>query len=210
MTPAEFADWAKPYADKASQATGLPVSVIIAQWGVETGWGTSKLFRQHNNLGGIQFRPAAKAGGTQAYSADGTFAGYTSYDQFVSDYVRVWSQNAFGYPEARAAAKASYSSPVERAVATARAVGASGYDAGHYREDSPSAAPGESLVRAITSYGLISFDQPTTGPAPAIASKVTIPPPTTGQAVAAGIVIVFALWGFVTLLRWVTDIGEEV
>jgi hypothetical protein len=42
-----------PDAQLASNRTGVPVSVILAQWGNETGWGTSQAWTAGNNYAGV-------------------------------------------------------------------------------------------------------------------------------------------------------------
>lgn len=47
-----FVDYMAPFALEVQEATGLPASVIISQAAIETGWGTSSLFRRSNSLFG--------------------------------------------------------------------------------------------------------------------------------------------------------------
>lgn len=192
-----------PYARRAAAGAGLPVSVVLAQWAVETGWGGSKLAMQNNNLGGIEFRPGLKAAGYQSYSADGRFAGYNSVDQFVNDYIRLWQIQGYGYPAARAAAAATYSSPAARAAAVARAVGLSGYDAGGYKWNG--SEPGSSLIRVIEQNRLTQFD----GPAPAAPVGRPSAPPGPEQALvgllAAGALVVLVAWLLGGLVRFVRE-----
>lgn len=47
-----FAEYLTPIAQYIQALTGFPASVLIAQAGIETGWGTSSLFRRHNGLFG--------------------------------------------------------------------------------------------------------------------------------------------------------------
>lgn len=83
MGAADFFARFSPLAAQASQGTGLPVSVILAQWALETGYGQSAL-AQKNNLGGIKF-----TGNPGSYEADGGHAGYESVNAFLADYKRV-------------------------------------------------------------------------------------------------------------------------
>jgi flagellum-specific peptidoglycan hydrolase FlgJ len=53
MTPAEFVQTFKPYADAASAKTGVPAASILAQAAIESGWDTSNHASQGNNLFGI-------------------------------------------------------------------------------------------------------------------------------------------------------------
>ena len=75
-----------PYADYASQKTGIPILTILAQWLDETGAGTSsvgKAFTQGYNLAGI------KAYGNQATVPGTPYAAYNS----PNDAVNAWIQN---------------------------------------------------------------------------------------------------------------------
>ena len=51
MTPKEFTVWLKPYAQDMEAKHGIPYVFIIAQLGLESGWGMSAI---GNNLGGIK------------------------------------------------------------------------------------------------------------------------------------------------------------
>lgn len=87
----------KPYADRASQATGIPSAVILAQWGLETGFGTSTASQKLNNHAGI------KANSQGRDYDGGTYAGYNSLNKFVTDYVRV--MNLSYYDKVRSVGK---------------------------------------------------------------------------------------------------------
>lgn len=131
MTPAEFAAYAGPYANQAASVLGIPASAILAQWALESGWGTSHLAREHNNLGGIKRVPESAGGATPADPSSG-FAAYPSLAGFGSDYVRVLQIRAHGYPAVLAAGAATYPTARARAEAVIRAMAASDYDAAHY------------------------------------------------------------------------------
>lgn len=90
-----------PYAQQASAGTGLPVSLILAQWAHETGWGSSSLAVNHNNHGGINYTSNAD------YNADGRHAGYRTIAAFVQDYVRVLNLSFYAHIRQAAAAGAS-------------------------------------------------------------------------------------------------------
>lgn len=74
-----------PYAKRASLGTGLLISVILAQWAHETGFGTSAVALNANNHGGIKY----SEGNSIADGKYGAYASYGSLDQFVQDYIRV-------------------------------------------------------------------------------------------------------------------------
>lgn len=64
-----------PAAQRQSARTGIPVSVMLAQSGYETGWGTSQWWRVHLNPAGIGVTGAPGAGQSFA-SVDAAFAAY--------------------------------------------------------------------------------------------------------------------------------------
>jgi flagellum-specific peptidoglycan hydrolase FlgJ len=85
-----------PLARQASAATGLQVSAILAQWGHETGRGTSNLAGS-NNLAGIKYtgNPGSRAGNGGAV--------YDSLSAFVADYIRVINLSFYDHVRAAAA-----------------------------------------------------------------------------------------------------------
>jgi flagellum-specific peptidoglycan hydrolase FlgJ len=114
-----YADKMRPYAQRAANALGMPVDVILAQWSLESGNGTSDHARKYNNHAGIKVPSKRKFVG---YVRPGTaFAGYTSLDKFTEDYI-LNMNNGF-YEGVKKAGS------VEDTV---RALGASPWDAGHY------------------------------------------------------------------------------
>lgn len=164
MSTRAYLERMRPYADQASAATGLPAEVILAQWGVETGWGDSNLARNHNNHGGIKW--IAGRSKFQAYQS-GLFAGYKSISDFVADYIRV--MNLPYYAHVRAAARAG-ASPEQVALA----LGNSPYDEGGYAVNG---VKGQKIVLALRAFGGQAVAQPQpavtqTGPG---AVAVTVP-----------------------------------
>lgn len=139
-----YAETMFPYAQRAHEGTGLPVSLVIAQWWNESAAGTSSLARQHNNHGGIKY---TKAGAE--YEA-GPYAGYRSIDAFVRDYVRVL--NLSYYAEVRRVARSG--AGVEE---VARALGRSPYAESGYGQ-------GENLIALIRGQNLTRFDRPGSAP----------------------------------------------
>lgn len=95
-----YAERMLPYAQQASGGTGLPVTLILAQWAHETGWGGSTLAREHNNHGGINYTSNAD------YEADGRHAGYRTVEAFVRDYIRVINLPFYAHIRRAAAAGA--------------------------------------------------------------------------------------------------------
>lgn len=106
------------YANRAAAALNMPADVILAQWALESGNGSSSLAKQHNNHGGIKYTSNSK---TARKISGSPFADYASVNDFVTDYIRVLSLSY--YKDVRAAGS------VEDTI---KALGASPYDAGHY------------------------------------------------------------------------------
>lgn len=125
MTPAAFAATYGPLADEAARQLGhLSRWTILAQWAVETGWGTSSLCVHDHNLAGIRWYGhvgSFQVGGIRGEQGTG-FAGYGTLGAFIADYVR--TMNLPAYSAVRAAVGAE---------AGCRALGLSPWDAGHYR-----------------------------------------------------------------------------
>ena len=89
------------YAQKASQATGLPVDFILSQWSEESGWGTSVAARENLNFAGI--KPFGKYGA----GSDTEYAGFSSLGDFEAAYVSVINNPR--YAGARQAARSGAS-----------------------------------------------------------------------------------------------------
>lgn len=84
MNRQRFFDNMAPYAQQASEALGLPVSLILVQWGHESGFGTGPTF-PYNNPAGIK---RVTSSPYQSGKAAG-HAAYDSLDNFTQDYIRV-------------------------------------------------------------------------------------------------------------------------
>lgn len=135
-----FYDIMASYAQRASRATGVPVSVIMAQWDIESAGGTSNAAKSYNNFAGIMYTKNAdyQAG----KSAQGTyFSGYRTIDSFVNDYIRV--MNLGYYADVRNASGIAD---------TVKALALSPYDAGHYGGD------GKYILSRIKSKNLTKYD----------------------------------------------------
>ena len=143
---AAFVRFALPYARQAHAATGWPVSVILAQWGLEQGWQAPN-FTGYNfgNCGGLIDEPFIP--GTAAVGSPSTFA----YADTPEDGLRFYETVArLSYYSAIAPA-AKQGGP----VAAAQALGASPWDAGHYTNAND---PGSSLVALMEQYNLTQYD----------------------------------------------------
>lgn len=141
-----FINFTLPYARQASRQTGWPVSMILAQWGLETGWRTHT-FTGYNwgNCGAMPNEPMI--GGTSAPGSPAAFAYAYTPSQGVEEYVHVAH---LGYYTGVARAwRAS------GADAAARALGRSPWDWGHYTDHN---SPGSSLVSLMRVYNLYYYD----------------------------------------------------
>lgn len=141
-----FINYTLPYARKASAQTGWPVSVILAQWGLETGWRT-KTYTGYNwgNCGAMPNQPTI--GGINKPGSPAAFAYAYSPTQGVAEYVHV--AHLSYYTRVAQAARAS------GANAAARALGQSPWDWGHYTSRSD---PGSSLISIMRVYNLYYYD----------------------------------------------------
>jgi hypothetical protein len=99
-------------ARSASSATGVPAVVILTQWGVETGFGTSRAWLEGHNYGGVS------PGGRLAY--------YPSRTEGLAAYVR--TLNLGYYAGVRAAGRAG------DVTGTLDALAASPWAGGHYAD----------------------------------------------------------------------------
>lgn len=138
-------------AQRASNALGMPVSVILAQWGVESAYGTSKLATKRNNLGGISWGgktvPAwSKAIGLTPRPKEegGNYLVYASVDDYVTDYITVMSNSR--YDNVRAAGK------TETLQDDFKALGASGYAASGYGQ-------GGTIQKVLEQFNLTKYDK---------------------------------------------------
>lgn len=141
-----FIAFTLPFARQASQATGWPVSMILAQWGLETGWRTYT-FTGYNwgNCGAMPGEPTVP--GTSAPGSPARFSFAYSPEQGVAEYTHVAGLRYYtGVAPAWRAAGAD---------AAARALGSSPWDWGHYTDRSD---PGSSLIAIMQRYDLYWYD----------------------------------------------------
>lgn len=141
-----FIAYTLPYARKASAETGWPVSVILAQWGLETGWRT-RTYTGYNwgNCGAMPNQPTI--GGINKPGSPAAFAYAYSPEQGLAEYVHV--AHLGYYTKVAQAARAS------GATAAARALGQSPWDWGHYTNRGD---PGSSLISIMRVYNLYYYD----------------------------------------------------
>lgn len=155
MGDANYLNAMAPYARRASQETGIPASVILAQWSIETAWGTSKGARARNNHGGISWGSAAVPSWSKAVKLDkrpanegGYYMVYNNVNDYVDDYIHVMSNSK--YAAVRAAGK------TEGLQDDAYALGNSPYAGGHYAVNG---VKGQSIVNTIRANRLWVYDQ---------------------------------------------------
>ena len=121
MTPQDFAAAYLPTAQEVSRGTGIDSYALLAQWGVETAWGSA--INNANNLGNIRCSPT-------------TFCEYASLEDFAAAAIATWRNGYYG------AVLATAGQPV---AAQLHAIGASPWDAGHYNNGG---GVGSSLIAA--------------------------------------------------------------
>ncbi|HEU0027869.1 MAG TPA: LysM peptidoglycan-binding domain-containing protein [Ktedonobacterales bacterium] len=141
-----FINFTLPYAKQASKQTGWPVSMILAQWGLETGWRV-KTFTGYNwgNCGAMPGQPMI--GGTSAPGSPAAFAYAYTPAQGVTQYVHV--AHLRYYTSVAPAARTG------GADAAARALGRSPWDWGHYTNRN---TPGSSILAIMQRYNLYWYD----------------------------------------------------
>ena len=142
-----FINFTLPYARTASKETGWPVSMILAQWGLETSWRV-KTFTGYNwgNCGAMPNEPTTP--GTSAPGSPAAFAYAYTPDQGVEEYVHV--------AHLRYYAGVATAWRTSGADAAARALGASPWDWGHYTNRN---SPGSSIVALMKNYNLYWYDK---------------------------------------------------
>ena len=85
----EFIKKMYPYAEYASKQTDIPIEVILSQWALETGWGRENEFINGLNLAGI------KKNSTGSEFAYGDYAGYSTLENSVNDWIRVMNKDYY-------------------------------------------------------------------------------------------------------------------
>ncbi len=140
-----FINYTLPYAQQASKQTGWPVSVILAQWGLETGWRT-KTYTGYNwgNCGAMPGQPTV--GGINKPGSPAAFSYAYTPAQGLAEYVHV--AHLGYYTQVAPAAR-------QGADAAARALGRSPWDWGHYTSHGD---PGSSIVSLMRVYNLYWYD----------------------------------------------------
>ena len=83
-----FAKSMSPYAAQVSKATGLPEALLLAQWSLESGNGTSVAAKLDNNLGGM------KPWGPYGAGKDSKYAGFSSLQQFAQADAAFYNKNS--------------------------------------------------------------------------------------------------------------------
>ena len=150
-----------PWAVSASQQTGIDANLIMAQWGIETGWGTSYQWKTNYNPAGIGITSDA----VQGQNYGGIAGGVQAYINFVNNNSR--------YQAVKSAVGAQ---------AQAIAMGNSGWAASGYNDGG---GPGSSLLSTMNSLG-VNVDTGQPMPANAFASSASAASSAAGAASSAG------------------------
>jgi LysM repeat protein len=141
-----FITFVMPYARQAHNATGWPVSMILAQWGLEQAWHVPGY--TGFNFGNVAALPGQPT--VNGIAVPGSPAAF-AYAKTPQDGLRYYLRVAHLAYYSRVASAARSGGP----VAAARALGASPWDAAHYTSV---ASPGSSLVRLMQAYNLYVYD----------------------------------------------------
>lgn len=126
-----------PYAMKAASVLDMPVSTILAQWAIESTYGTSEVFKNNNNLAGIK---KVKSSIALPDPSPSGYARYKDIDQFTQDYIRVMNNGYYEHVKA-----------ADTPENTAYALGNSLYAEGTYDK-------GQHIVDTIKNFNLKQFD----------------------------------------------------
>lgn len=141
-----FIAFVLPYARRASAATGWPVSLILAQWGIEQGWHLpSYTGYNFGNSGPMPGEPTVP--GLHVQGSPTAF----SYAPTPEDGLRIYV-NVAHLAYYAAVAPAAVRGGVD---AAARALGASPWDAAHYTATND---PGSWLLITLRTYNLYQYD----------------------------------------------------
>jgi len=141
-----FIDFALPYARRAHDATGWPVSMILAQWGLEQGWRIPGY--TGFNFGNVAALPGEPT--VNGIAVPGSPAAF-AYAHTPEDGLRYYLHVARLSYYSKVAAAAASGGP----NAAAQALGASPWDAAHYTSIG---SPGSSLLSLMRTYNLYSYD----------------------------------------------------
>jgi hypothetical protein len=169
-----FVQFALPYAQSANQQCHWPVSVILAQWGVEQGWHVPT-YTGYNwgNVSAITGQPSI--GGLNVPGSPAAFA-YAATPEKGLEYYVIYCHMGYYSGVAPAAAAGGPD-------AAARALGRSPWDAGHYTATN---SPGSTLLTAMRVFNLYYYDKPSQASAashpaaqPTATPKPTAPPAAT-------------------------------
>jgi hypothetical protein len=134
-TPQEFIEFALPYAQRAHATLHWPVSVILAQWGLEHGW-------RMPDFDGFNFGNEKAIGGEPAELHG--FAYAVTPEDGLRQYLRVASLSFYASVGQAGGADAA-----------ARALGRSPWDEGHYTHTGD---PGSSLLDLMRAFNLYHYD----------------------------------------------------
>ncbi len=141
-----FLTYVLPYAQQAHNATGWPVSMILAQWGLEQAWRVPGY--TGFNFGNVAALPGEPTvNGIAVPGSPAAFAYARSPQDGLRYYLRVAALSYYS----RVAPAARAGGP----DAAARALGASPWDAAHY---TAIGSPGSSLLSLMQRYNLYTYD----------------------------------------------------
>lgn len=153
--PNDFFGRLLPYAQEVRNATGMPVSVTLAQWAHESG------FEGSNWVGGNNYS-GITAGGPP------NFLKFGSLEEFTQKHIATLKESP--YWGVRSVAR-----QVGTPAIVAEALGRSPWSGDHYA-DPEQGTPGGLLIKVIKENDLIRYDQ-----APPVKPGTSYEPPASGQ-----------------------------
>ncbi|EIT6323212.1 glucosaminidase domain-containing protein, partial [Salmonella enterica] len=95
----DFINRIAPAAQRVSQQTGIPASVIMAQAALESGWGTSQLSAKYNNFFGVKGQgvalPSPEYENGMPKVRVSSFKVYNSIDESLLDYAKTLQKDRY-------------------------------------------------------------------------------------------------------------------
>ncbi|MBF6588913.1 MAG: hypothetical protein IVW57_00095 [Ktedonobacterales bacterium] len=148
---AAFVAAALPYARQVAPRIHWPVSLILAQWLVETGQQLPTAFGY--NLGNVRGYPGCPLVHT---ASNGDFCYAATVEEGIREYVGTVGNGYYARVSPAAAAGYAHGGIIGGARAAAYALGASPWDAGHYDRGG---GPGSLLIATLDRYDLYQYDR---------------------------------------------------
>jgi len=90
-------------AERVAARLGVPSNAVIAQWAMESGWGTSKLAKAANNFGGIKEwkggpsvrMPTKETVNGRVINTEADFKKFNDFNQYADEYTKFLSTDRY-------------------------------------------------------------------------------------------------------------------